>query len=184
MKRLAIIFALCLPLMNGCAATHDLSKEYDPLTTVSERPWYASWIGGSESLITTVGDTAYVKDLDVWLEARPVDSPRYRNVLMHERVHSYRQSQRVLAGWLKDYLTNPEFQWYEEQLGWFVQIRLNMRTGVRMNSQGIAKILSGYKPKMVEYEDALKWVRDVMSGRWQPKKGELPPDLEKELNVR
>ena len=184
MKYLPIIFAALLSLQ-GCAATHELSKEYEPLVAISERPWYASWLGGSSlGLITTVGDTAYVKDLEEWLKRKPVGSPLFKSTMHHERTHSRRQLNAGLAGWLKNYLTDSKFQWKEEQGGWFVQIRLRMMYGVQFIPAVYADILSNYTPKMVSYDDALQWVRDVMSGRWQPAKGDLPADLEELLNVR
>jgi len=172
-----IIIATCLLLFSGCAATRSVEPEYAPIKTMSERPWYASFLGG-ENTITTIGDTVYVGDLDEWMEKRPAGSPRYDSIMSHEMVHSYRQQKEGTTGWLARYLRDKSFRWEEEQLGWYVQIRMYRRYGLRPNPEGIAKTLAGYSPSMVSYEEALQWVRDVLSGRWKPADGELPPGLQ------
>jgi len=162
-------------LFSGCAATRKVEPEYRPLKTMSERPWYASFLGG-ESTITTIGDTVYIGDLEAWLRERPPHSARYDAIMLHEMVHAQRQLKMGVSRYIRKYLTEQDFRWAEEQLGWYVQIKMYQHHGLRVIPQGIAKTLAGYNPQLISYEKALKWVNDVIRGRWTPE-AELPKQL-------
>lgn len=171
MRNYLLVF--CLLVSSSCAATRDVEANYRPIETMSERPWYASFLGG-ENTITTVGDTVYVEDLDDYMAKRPAGSPRYDSVMLHEKVHSYRQHQIGVSLWLSKYLSSRSFRWEEESLGWYVQLRMYRRYGLQVIPEGVAKTLSKY----VDYDEALIWTQDVLSGRWHPEDGALPPDVD------
>lgn len=151
-----------LALLAGCS-TADLPAEFRPLTTLSE----GNPLGPAAA--TTVGSTVYVEDLGDW-EGR-LGETRVRALLLHEREHSIRQHEQGVGLWLVHYLTSTSFAWREERLGWYVQIVTLRDGGEQVNPEGIAKILADYKHpmgKLVSYEEALAWVRDVLSGAWKP----------------
>jgi hypothetical protein len=157
---------LMVLLISGCATkVHLVPEQYRPLERIKEsvlRPGTA---------ITTVGTTARVWDLDEWLAKHPPGGPTYHAILMHEREHTERQLAYGLNAWLGRYLTNTAFMWDEEARGWYVQLREYQRRGLRVNAEGVAKILAGYRNfagRMISYEDALTWVQDVLAGRWHP----------------
>jgi hypothetical protein len=164
MMRLLIVMMLLL--VSGCAAkVHQVPEEYRPLERIKEsvlRPG---------TLITTIGTTARVWDLDKWLAEHPPGGTLYHALLLHEREHTVRQLAYGLKKWLGRYLTDTEFMLDEELRGWFVQLKEYQRRGLQVNLEGTAKILAGYRNfagRMIDYEDALTWVRDVLAGRWQP----------------
>lgn len=160
------IIALLILALAGCTgASHEVHEEFLPLKRVTESPLRSS------GYITTVGETAYVNDLDAWLEGHPVNSVRYRASLKHESVHSKRQLDAGLATWLNQYLTDRAFMWEEEKRGWYVELLTLRSGGLPINTNGVADVLAGYSNlsgKMVSREEALAWVNDVMAGRWKP----------------
>lgn len=161
-----LVVLLMILLVSGCATkVHEVPEQYRPLERIKEsvlRPG---------SYITTVGTTARVWDLDEWLAKHPPGGPMYHAILMHEKLHTERQLAYGLDAWIGRYLIDTEFMWDEESRGWFLQIQEYRRRGLRPNAPGIAKILAGYRNfagPMILYEDALKWVQDVLAGRWRP----------------
>jgi len=170
-----IAFIVALLLLGGCATTRDVEPKYRPIETMAERPSL-----GGDSIITTVGKTVYVGNLEKWMVDHPAGSPRYDSIMLHEKVHSYRQLKGGLPGltfWLGKYLSDQSFRWKEEQLGWYVQLKMYQRYGLQINAEGVGRVLAGYIPKLVDYDEALQWVRDVLSSRWKPQDGELPPGI-------
>lgn len=162
MNRLALI--LCLFVLLGCSA-HEVPATYRPLEQIKER----LGIIGSKTAISTVGRTAWVADLDAWLERNPPGSAKYHAVLRHEQEHSRRQiDSGSVTRWVARYVRDEDFRWAEEQIGWYWQITELRRRGQLVHAEGVARILSGSTYDMVSYDVALKWVRDVLSGRWKP----------------
>ena len=151
----------------GCANTYDLEEKWAPLEQIVERP-------GNDLWMTTIGKHIYLSDLDAWLERNPPDSIRFNSHLSHEHVHSIRQHQEGVTSFLAKYLTDQDFRWKEEQLGWYVSIKLYRRNGWLAYPENIADSLASYRPKLGEREDLLKWVQDVISDRWKPAPGDLP----------
>ena len=167
MRYLILLLLLLLPL--GCAnyESMDLDAKWEPLETIRERPDML----GSDSQATTIGHTMYVEDLDDWLAQRPVDGPRFDAILLHEQVHAVRQLDAGVTVWLSRYVTDTDFMWEEEQLGWYEQLRELRRRGQQINVPGVANTLRNYKNlagRMVSYAEAVGWVEDVLAGRWTP----------------
>jgi len=166
MRHLLLLMMIWTTAALGCATkSHDLAEQYRPLERVREsilRPGTA---------ITTIGTTAYVNDLDEWLAQRPPGSPKYHAILLHEREHTIRQLAYGQKAWLGRYLIDVGFMWDEESRGWYIQLQEYRRRGLQVNPEGVAKVLAGYRNfagRMISYEDALTWVRDVLAGRWSP----------------
>lgn len=167
MRHLILAALLLLPV--GCSSydTFDLDPKWEPLEQISERPDML----GSDTQATTIGHTVYVEDLDKWLLERPVGSPRFDAILLHEQVHSVRQLDAGVTVWLAQYLTDTDFMWEEERIGWYEQLRELQRRGARVDVGGVARTLHNYRNlrgRMVSYQDALQWVNDVIAGRWTP----------------
>lgn len=176
LTRLAICLALTV-LPVGCVSTNPLpsygktrevEEMYRPLRIMSERPNMVL----SDTAITTVGETVYVADLDKWMVDHPADSPRYHASLVHEQRHAERQIKTGVLKWVGLYLYDPAFMWAEEQIGWYHQLILLKNAGLQINVDGVANTLHGYKTltgkRMVEVEEAKKWVNAVLSGQWLP----------------
>lgn len=152
---------------DGTPAVRRVEAEYTPLKWIRERPDVLL----SSTAITTVGENAYVVDLGEWLERHPPGSPTYVAKLAHEQVHSIRQHKKGTFLWVSKYLWDTDFMWEEEQRGWYVEITQLRKRGKRVSPEGVAAALKGYKNisgRMVSYEEALKWVKDVLAGRWTP----------------
>ena len=174
--RLALL-ALTLVLPSGCVAvdkvaeslgyeTHDLEEEWAPLMLLAERP---DMLGG-ENQITAVGNRVYVESIEKWLLKNPPESGSYRAKLRHEQEHAKRQFELGVLLWVAKYGYDKAFMWAEEQLGWYYEIK-----GMPWRrSEEIALILKGFKNlmgRMVSYDGALAWVKQVKAGAWTP-----PPD--------
>lgn len=170
-----ILLTLILSTLVGCAGagkklgyeTYEVEPEFTPLKRISERPDLVL----SSTAITTVGETAYVVDLDEWLGKHRPGSATYVAKLAHEQVHSIRQNKKGTFLWVSKYLWDTKFMWEEEQQGWFVEITQLRKRGKFVKAEAVAALLAGYKNlrgKMVDYEEALKWVKDVLAGRWTP----------------
>lgn len=170
MRTAALALAAAV-LLAGCGgASHTVPVDYAPLEEIRERP---RWLG-SDALITTIGNTAYVADLPEWLERHPPGSVSYRAKLLHEQIHAQRQTAAGLTAWLARYGTATDFMWSEEQRGWYKELRELHQWGQTVNPEGVARILADYKNltgNMVSYADALQWVQAVLNGGWTP-----PPD--------
>jgi hypothetical protein len=175
MKKIAVIMiCLFVLLMSGCASTRAVDQKYLPLTTMSERPWYAAFLGGTGT-ITTIGDTVYVSTLKRWDDKKERYPRRYDAVMLHEMTHSLRQFSSGTAEWISSYLSSKDFRWKEEQLGWYIELRKYKQYGFRINVEAVAKTLSEYSPSLTDYDTALQWTKDVVSGKWKPEAGELLP---------
>ena len=166
MRQVMLLTMIWMALASGCATkVHDLAEQYHPLERVKESPLRPG------TGITTLGRTAYVNDLDEWLAKRPPGSALYHAILLHEREHTVRQLAYGQTAWLGRYLNDTEFMWAEESRGWYIQLKEYQRRGLQVNPEGVAKTLAAYmniSGRMISYEDALTWVRDVLAGRWSP----------------
>lgn len=160
-----ILLALCA---TGCKKGMDLPPEFAPLEQLKVSKVVAAGLG--DSGIRTIGETAYVADLDKFLAKNP--EPLFTGTMLHERVHTIRQAKMGLTKWLGKYVTDPDFMWEEEAEGWFVFIQYLRSKGQGINIDQTAKVLSGYKTilgkRMVSFADAKAWVQSVMNGTWTP----------------
>jgi len=166
MKLSHLLLTLPLILFAGCS-TYDLEEKWRPLEQIVERP-------GSDTWLTTVGTKVYVADLDRWLEKNPPGTVNFDADIAHEHVHAIRQKKEGVSTFLRKYLTHRSYRWKEEQLGWYVTIKTYQRKGFQVNIPGIANSLSKYKPSLGDSAEILKWVEDVVYGRWKPEPGDLP----------
>jgi len=146
-----------------------LPAKYAPLEAIVERPAIP---GLSSTAATTLSPYVYVVDLEDWLADHPVGTPVFDAVMLHEQVHARRQEAMGVDAWRSEYLMSREFMWAEEQLGWYVHIqRLKRASRGRIVEEAIARNLSKYRNlrgRMVDYDAALAWVKDVVAGRWRP----------------
>lgn len=162
MRRLLLLVFLAV----GCTS-QNLGGEWRPL----ERITASKILSPSKTGARTIGSTVYVYDLKTWLAQHP--EPLLTAVLKHEQVHAHRQLNYPdgETRWIQRYLTDPAFAWEEEQVGWYEQITYARAHGVVFIPEGLAKALSDYRTlagPMVSYDEALAWVRAVISGHWHP----------------
>lgn len=155
--------------MAGCA-TQELPESWRPLTTVVER---GDLPGVGDGVVTTVSPYLYTSDLDWFNERYPEGSVDHEGLRRHELQHALEQEAYVdgatgakralrLSDWIRKYLTNKSFRWEVEKRGYKADILYNRR----VNPEALAESLSGKTyNNMVTYEEALQWVRDVLSGR-------------------
>lgn len=163
MRNLLVAAAL---LLAGCSS-QELGPEWLPLETLQESQ--SMTVGLSSGGARTVGTVVYVKDLDEWLARHP--EPLFSAVLRHEQVHAIRQLDEGVSAWVSRYLTDTDFMWGEEQLGWHQQLIHLQQSGYGVIPEGVALILHDYKSlsgTMVTYQEALEWVRQVLAGQWSP----------------
>ena len=161
-----LLWILPIVMMIGCN-TFDLDEKWLPLEQMVER----IHVDGQSGITTTIGTKIYRENIDKFLEENPPGSPRFDSLLYHEQIHSKRQLRMGLAKWLSKYGINTEFMWKEEQLGYYATFQEKLRRGVHIYPEGYATSMAKYSNltgKMVSYEDALQWVRDVLAGRWKP----------------
>lgn len=168
MRSLINIILCSLILLVGCNADSlELDDRWAPLELITERPDMLA----SADVVTTIGHTMYVEDLDRWLLTHPIDSPRFNATLLHERVHSVRQLDMGVTEWLARYVTDTDFMWDEESRGWYETLREWQRTRVQFSPEGVAQTLANYRNiagPMISYQEALTWIRDVLNGWWEP----------------
>lgn len=172
-----VILLLVLTLLAGCTVLDgggeelNLDPKWRPLKSIKERGDALDLIIKSDTAITTIGKHCYVKDLNEWLGRNPVNSRFFDAIMRHEQEHSIRQLDYGLNTWLTRYSYDKEFALIEEQIGWYYQIKHLQRTGGAPPPTAIAATLSSYKNlsgRLISFEDALQWARDVISGRWAP----------------
>ena len=165
---------LILASLVGCVSgeKHELGPEWKPLEDIRERPRVLR-DAGSPTAITTVGKHAYVRDLDEWLTRVPPGSAKYKGILRHEQEHSIRQLKRGTFLWITQYSYDAKFALEEEQIGFYWEMTTRRKNGEFVSAENYARVLSGYKTilggkRLISYEDALVWARDVLAGRWKP----------------
>jgi hypothetical protein len=164
--------ALTIALISGCSSpeTYDLGSEWAPLKGITERPDLVSDLA-SDTATTTVGQWAYVKDLDEWLVRVPPGSAKFKALMRHEQEHSRRQLDTGTWQWIGRYAVDKDFALLEEQIGYYYEITERRRLGDQVAPEAYATVLSNYKilaGRLISYADALNWVRAVLSGQWVP----------------
>lgn len=172
-----LLLALLLVLPTGCASfgkmydknypSEVLPEEWLPLEKIQERPEMLA----KDTVTTTIGKTVYVESLAKWFEKHPPGSVSYRATMTHEREHSRRQLKRGVLAWIAQYAYDRNFMWLEEQIGYYYTITIRRQAGEHLDTLRMANVLHGYKNlrgSMISIEDALAWLNDVVSGRWQP----------------
>jgi len=167
-----ILSLLALVLISGCASTEsfELDKKWEPLEAITERPEIVSNLG-SDTAITTVGRYCYVKDLDEWLARVQPGTAKFEGILRHEQEHARRQLDTGTWLWISRYGVDKDFALEEEQRGYYYEITERRRLGDLVIPEAYAAVLSNYKiltGRLISYEDALNWVRSVLSGQWVP----------------
>lgn len=168
-----IIIALCL-LMLGCTHKHILDERWRPLEEIVDRPGY----GENDWWSTTIGSSVYVADLEAWLNEKKPGGGEFEATLSHERVHAIRQRNLGVVKYIWLYLTDQKFRWYEEQLGWYVGLKIKDRYGIKWKIKDVVDSLRGYWLNLGTRPDIQSWVTKVKNGTWKPQKGELPEEYE------
>jgi len=147
--------------------SYPLEAKWRPLKEIRQDPTMLL----SGATITTVGDTAYVADVPKWLSKHLPGSREFKARMAHEQIHSIRQLKKGTYTWVAKYLWDRKFMWEEESRGWYLEIKALQASGKWVSPEGVAVILKGYqniRGRMVGYEEALQWVKDVLSGKWTP----------------
>lgn len=155
---------LLLVFLSGCRG-FALDEKWAPLTRVQECPLVLEEAKG-----VTVGETLYVKNYDNWKNS---DENTLNAHLAHEQVHAIRQKSGILS-WLWKYFTDKEFMKYEEQLGYYAQIKYLQEH----NETSRVDMLKDYDlftlyenldgPMFKNKQEFEQWFEDVKSGRWKP----------------
>jgi hypothetical protein len=94
--------------------------------------------------------------------------------MSHEHVHSIRQHKEGVSKFLALYMTNQDYRWKEEQLGWYVEIKMFLKKGWTADLDSIVSSLMSYSPSLAEPEEIKAWVTSVLNGTWKPAEGDLP----------
>jgi len=166
--KLLVILTLSVLSATGCGKAIDLAPEFKPLERL--RPSKVVTVGLGDSGVRTIGETAYVGDIDKFMARHP--EPLFTATMMHERVHTIRQKDEGLLKWLAKYGSDVKYMWKEEQEGWYVFITYLRSKGKPINVDQAAKVLHGYKSplgkRMVSFADAKAWVQSVLNGTWTP----------------
>lgn len=152
------LFLLLVLFLSACSADiYKLGPEWKPLKQIVERdlPFVA------DNATTTIGTNVYTVNLEKWLTRHPPGSAAFKALLSHEQVHAARQEKHGLASWLFAYLTDKDFKWEEEKLGWEQEIRISRRNGIEKRDEIYAAILANDYQGMVSYNEALEWVRSI-----------------------
>jgi hypothetical protein len=179
-----ILIILLSLVFVGCQInTLPLEDKWRPLKLVVERgeapEGLQSYI--NNGVTTTIGRNIYVANIKKWEKRYPKGSHDRGDLLSHEIVHSSRQIKMGIIPWLRLYATDLNFRLYEEQLGYYVDIRRKVNRDWKVNAHSYADGMARVYHGMITYKEALKWVNDVISGRWKPKAGDLPnhPEMPK-----
>ena len=168
---ISLFSAGCTTIDNKDGSVLLLPETYRPLEQIKERGLLMGLVITGDNTTTTIGNTAYVEDLEKWLEQRPVGGLLFRAVMRHEQEHSKRQFDYGVKAWLARYVTDKAFAWKEEQIGWYYSLTILKQGGALINVDGVARALAGYTittGSIVDEDTARQWVLDVLAGRWTP----------------
>lgn len=174
----SLVLLIPLLLLASCT-TYELGSKWSPLSKVVERPRLP--FTNNTSTIT-VGSHLYVTDLDQWLEDYPPGSVEFEALMRHERVHARRQfgymdlpGEVAVWAWIGRYLTDREFMWSEEQLGYYESIThlaAHRQWDTARTNRQATVISDHYKTlggkRMISFAKARRWIEDVLAGRWKP----------------
>ena len=166
LRTYAITLVVGMTLLTAGCKTKSIPAHFAPLEQLVERPF------GDNSFVTTLHTNVWVSDIDDYLKRHPEGSYSYNATMIHERIHSIRMGNVFTTVWFTlQYLFNTDFMWSEEQLGWYFDIQYKRSKGILKQAEYYAIVLAGYSNttgKMITYNKALLWVRDVFSGNWKP----------------
>lgn len=155
----SIYWILLLPLLIGCTSniftSVELEHRWSPLKKIVE----ADLPFVSDTATTTIGTTVYVSDLNHWLQQHPLNSAEFDALMLHEKEHAIRQLKYGLTPWITRYLTDKNFAWEEEKIGWKIQIEHLKQMGRAKSPEFYAIILSTKYNNIISYIDALTWIR-------------------------
>lgn len=161
---ISLLFLFNILIFTGCT-TYELEPRWAPLKAViqtNDLPFY------SDTTTTTVSPYVYTEDLDKWLEKNPPGSVPFEALMHHEHTHALRQEAYPggKTAWLYKYLMDRNFRLEEEKAGYREEILHYLRNGYRIVPESYAASLSSnVYHGMISYEEALEWVRSVMTGR-------------------
>lgn len=163
---------LALVLLTGCAG-YDLDPKWYPLEVVKERPGFLGFLYTDSAMMTTIGNTLYVDDLEYFKKKYPPDSQSFIRIMAHERVHSIRQTAGVpffgLAWWLLKYVFSTEFMWDEERMAAYFEYKYNVRRSSAEEAKAFSEhYFNIFGMPMISYEEALKWVEQAKKDEWAP----------------
>lgn len=155
---------LLLVLLSGCR-NFALDEKWKPLKNVQECPLVIM-----EAKAVTIGETLYVKNYDNWKNS---DENTLNAHLAHEQVHAIRQKSGIIS-WLWKYFTDKEFMKYEEQLGYYTQIKYLQDRNEKSKLEKLKDYdlyilyenLDG--PMFKDKEEFEQWFDDVINGKWKP----------------
>lgn len=169
-----LILPVCL-VVCGCLSSGEkelaLDEDYRPLKAVKERGTALDVVIHSDSAITTIGEYSYVESIDKFIQRRPPGSITFRAIMLHEREHAVRQLEHGTFWWVTRYSYDRDFALNEEKRGYYYEIKTLINNGVNVSPEGVAQQLSSYKNvagRLVSFEDALVWARNVINGTWTP----------------
>ena len=149
-------------LTSGCRSLK-LDPKWKPLEIVEESVYQ------SKGIVSTIGNTLIVYDLDTWQRGNPKGSINRESLLRHERVHSYRQKKYGLTKYLYRYWTDKEFRWQEEQHALYACLTYKKKMKKHIYVKSLAHFLSGpVYCRMISYNKAKTFVESVLNGSWKP----------------
>lgn len=163
--KLKYALMLLLVFFVGCTTGRNiqLTSEWAPLIAVEEGTDKLF----AEGMTTTIGHYCYVADLAQWQQSYPEGSVEREALLRHEQLHAKREFATGLPLWLAQYVTDKNFRWHEEQLGYEQEIRWMLKNGRQFNPQPFAVVVShDYKSlggQMCTYDEALQWANDLLA---------------------
>lgn len=145
--------------MLSCASVK-LDKKWLPLTHVCQRIYKTNSLWAFSPYV-------FVDDIKAWKDQEKI----HREAdLVHERVHAIRQDEVGIFMYMLHYKTNPKFRLQEEKLAYYIGMRHYMRHGHPVDTAYYANALSSDTYEgMISYDEAKKWVEDVVSGAYNPK---------------
>lgn len=165
-RNVVVTLTISLLLLTSGCNTHSIPSHFSPLDEIIERPF------GGDGFVTTFHNDVWVNDIDDFLKRKPVGSPEFNATMIHERVHSIRMGNPITTLWfVAVYVFDRDFMWEEESIGWYFQLQYMKKKGILSPPEVIAVVLTRYENligKMISYNDALQWVRDVLTDKWKP----------------
>lgn len=166
-----LIFLLFIFLVGGCQSRYiELDDKWRPLRRIEER---GSLPFVSDGVITTIGDTLYIKDHEEYLNNHPVGSKEFIAQITHEWVHSKRQHDYGVTQWLMRYSFDKKFRLEEEKIAFYVELKYMMANNMPIDYNSIAIFMGKNYFGMITYIDALTWLNEVSNDRWKPDDEEI-----------
>jgi len=160
-----ILLFLPILLILGCTTGRNvkLDPKWAPLSSVEEGKDKLF----TEGMITTIGHHCYVTSMKDWLAAYPEGSVEREALLRHEQVHAKRELAAGLPIWLTQYITDKNFRWYEEQLGFEQEIRYLVKNGRLFNianfAAGVSREYESLGGQMCNHQEAVDWATQLLN---------------------